>query len=100
MPDVVPAMKACIADIEQGRTEVPRQSYHPMWCRTPMDQTNFLFRQNTVYWHHEHKYAYDYATLALRVSGAGFAQVRRGDFDAALDSPEHANGTIYVEAIR
>jgi predicted SAM-dependent methyltransferase len=100
VPDAVPAMKACVADIEQGRTEVPRQSYQPAWCRTPMDQTNFLFRQNYLYWLHEHKYAYDYATLALHVTAAGFAQVRRRDFDASLDSPEHAGGTIYVEAIR
>jgi ubiquinone/menaquinone biosynthesis C-methylase UbiE len=100
VPDVVPTLKACIADIEAGRVEVPRQEYQPYWCRTPMDQTNFFFRQNYEYWFNEHRFAYDYATLALRLTEAGFKDVRRRDYDPALDSEDRALGTLYVEATR
>jgi predicted SAM-dependent methyltransferase len=98
VPDVVPALRACLKDIDGGVTDVEPQPYHPAWCRTPMDQTNFLFRQNYVHWLHEHRYAYDFDTLAKRLAEAGFVAIRRRDYDPALDSADRALGTVYVEA--
>lgn len=60
-----------------------------------MHMVNFFFRP----WR-EHKYAYDFDTLARVLADAGFVGVRRRDFDAGLDSEHRRVGTLYVDAVR
>lgn len=63
------------------------------YCETRMDVINFHFRQFS-----EHKYAYDYETLAKALLQAGFVRIERSEFDSSLDSESRANGTLYVNA--
>lgn len=72
-----------------------KSHWHPSWCRTEMEHINYHFRQGT-----EHRFAYDYATLAQALGEAGFQQVRRRSFDPALDSPDRERGTLYVDACK
>ncbi len=68
---------------------------------TRMDVINHVFHQR-----HEHRWAYDFETLAHRLSAAGFGAVQRKSFrqshDARLaqDRDVHAPYSLYVEAIR
>ena len=68
---------------------------HPAWCTTRMHQINYHFRQGT-----EHKYAWDYETLAEVLRNAGFADVRRREFDPQTDAESRRIGTLYVDARR
>ena len=82
------------ANRDEQAFELPRRMHwHPDWCDTHMHQINYLFRQG-----HEHKYAYDYETLALILKRAGLVEVNRRDFDPALDSESRRVGTLYMNA--
>jgi predicted SAM-dependent methyltransferase len=72
---------------------VKGERLHPDWCHTPLDHINHHFRQFS-----EHKYAYDFATLAHALYVAGFVDINRRDFDPARDSAGRAVGTLYVDA--
>lgn len=69
--------------------------------RTRMDVVNYVFHQA-----HEHRWGYDYETLADRLSEAGFSQIarvafREGARGGALsvhDREVHAPYSLYVEA--
>ena len=67
--------------------------HHPKWCHTPLDHINHHFRQYS-----EHKYAYDFETLADALKQAGFVNMRQREFDASRDSAARAIGTLYVDA--
>jgi len=60
-----------------------------------MHQINYHFRQGT-----EHKYAWDYETLAEVLRNAGFADVKRREFDPQTDAGSRRIGTLYVDARR
>lgn len=65
---------------------------------TKMELLNHLFRQGF-----EHKYAYDFETLALLLRKSGIAQVCRSEFgqsaspDLCLDQESRASESLYVE---
>jgi predicted SAM-dependent methyltransferase len=66
---------------------------------TPMELINVVFRQG-----HEHKYAYDWATLDFLLSHYGFPTVTRQPFgqslmpELCLDQPIRATESLYVDA--
>jgi predicted SAM-dependent methyltransferase len=68
---------------------------------TKMELVNAVFRQA-----HQHKYAYDFETLAATLSRAGFSQIERSRFgesrvaEACLDHPARRSESLYVEAVR
>lgn len=68
---------------------------------TRMDIVNHVFHQ----WH-EHRWAYDFETLALRLQTAGFARVEQTAFQISLeprlacDLPVHAPYSLYVDAVK
>ena len=68
---------------------------HPEWCYTPLDHINHKFRQWT-----QHKYAYDYITLAHVLEQAGFIDITQRDFDPTLDTDWRKIETLYVDARR
>ena len=98
-----------VFDVGVPDTEWPLQAYgdpldpywqfvkdlHPKWCETKLDHINFHFRQEA-----EHKYAWDYETLARFLCRAGFAHIARREFDPAIDSASRKVGTLYVTAIK
>jgi predicted SAM-dependent methyltransferase len=69
--------------------------------RTKMEAVNEVFRGG---W--RHKFAYDFETLAELLRDAGFREVTRSGFaasrlpDLAIDRPEHARESLYVEALK
>jgi len=67
----------------------------PDWIETALDQINYLFRQQGLAFGQDHLYAYDYATLAARLTSAGFVDVRQRALDPDRDSRA---GTLYVDA--
>jgi SAM-dependent methyltransferase len=67
----------------------------PEWCETQLDHINYHFRQGP-----EHKYAWDYETLARTLQRFGFTKITRREFDPALDSETRKNGTLYVKATK
>ena len=69
--------------------------YLPAYCDTKMHSINYHFRQGS-----EHKWAYDYETLAKVLSQAGFSLVEKSEFDPALDSEHRRIGTLYVNAFK
>jgi len=80
--------------------ELARSRFHPAWCTTRMHQLNYHFRQGR-----EHKYAYDFETLAQALQEAGFVSVVRRSFNTELDSQErmvewlpHKTAGLYVDA--
>jgi len=70
-----------------------REHWHPAWCNTRMHNLNYHFRQKG-----QHKYAYDYETLARVLDEAGFVSVARRPFKPDLDDARRGPGTIYVDA--
>ena len=48
----------------------------------------------------EHKYAWDFETLARSLRRFGFTEVSRREFDPALDAEFRRTGTLYVTAIK
>jgi predicted SAM-dependent methyltransferase len=78
-----------------GYYQHARERWHPEWCQTEMEQINYHFRQQG-----EHRFAYDFETLARALSSAGFQDIRRRDFDPELDSADRKLGTLYVDALK
>jgi predicted SAM-dependent methyltransferase len=66
---------------------------------TKMDILNHHFRQG-----YEHKWAYDYETLAALILDVGFKHVARSDYNESamrelrIDSPQRRSESLYVEA--
>jgi predicted SAM-dependent methyltransferase len=70
------------------------KTVHPEWCETQLDHINYHFRQGI-----EHKYAWDYETLAMTLCKFGFTDIMRREFDPTLDADSRKTGTLYMRAI-
>ncbi len=92
VPDTEPLLNAYAAG-DEATFRTYQEHWHPSWCNTPMHQVNYHFRQGT-----QHKYAYDFATLAQILEAAGFGPISRREFDPNLDSAARRYGTLYVDA--
>ena len=103
---VVPDTKKYLLAYASGDIETWRDlgwdlNAMPAGFYTPLDAINHVFRQG-----HEHKYAYDFNTLAERLRQAGFDQIcqmRFGESHSSLlrdDLPNHKPYSLYVEAVR
>ena len=84
----------CYADGDEAYFTFVREHWH-LFSDTRMHSINYHFRQMS-----EHKYAYDYETLAKLLVRAGFVSVRRSDFDPQLDSEHRRTGTLYLDAFK
>jgi predicted SAM-dependent methyltransferase len=94
----VPDGELMLDDYAKGdntKFEMLRRYYHPEWCDLPMHHVNWFFRQNG-----EHRYAYDFDTLASALESAGFVDIRRRDWDSAQDHESRRWGTLYIAATR
>jgi predicted SAM-dependent methyltransferase len=68
-----------------------KSTTHPEWGDTPLDGINYLFRQGT-----EHRYAWDFETLANVLRKSGFVNIVRREFDPMLDTRQA--GTLFIRA--
>jgi predicted SAM-dependent methyltransferase len=73
--------------------QIAKDRFHPAWCETEMEHINYHFRQGE-----EHRFAYDFKTLAKVLTSVGFQKVDRREFDPELDSVDRKLGTLYVNA--
>lgn len=71
------------------------KKFDPEWCETQLDHINYHFRQVA-----QHKYAWDYETLARTLQKFAFTNITRREFDPALDSEFRKNGTLYMTATK
>jgi predicted SAM-dependent methyltransferase len=101
VPDAERYLQAyCRSDLS-GFRELEVPDPFPDDLPTRMDVINHVFHQR-----HEHRWAYDFETLAHRLRAAGFVTVERkgyrcsGDARLAQDRDVHAPYSLYVEAIR
>jgi predicted SAM-dependent methyltransferase len=92
VPDTEPLLEA-YATGDEATFRRYQERWHPSWCDTHVHQVNYHFRQGT-----QHKYAYDFETLARILETAGFEQITRRTFDPSLDSEARREGTLYVDA--
>lgn len=60
---------------------------------THMELLNYQFRQDG-----QHRFYYDFETLAKLLMTKGFVNVRRREFDPATDTPSRKFGSLYVAA--
>jgi len=58
-----------------------------------MEHINYHFRQGD-----QHRFVYDFKTLAQALTSLGFQDVERRDYDPELDSSDRKIGTLYVKA--
>lgn len=79
----------------EGYFQIVKERWHPAWCQTEMEHINYHFRQAG-----EHRFAYDFITLAKVLTSVGFQKVHRREFDAELDSKDRELGTLYVNAFK
>ena len=77
----------------EGYFETAKERWHPEWCQTEMEHINYHFRHDG-----QHRFAYDFKTLARALSSVGFQDIARREFDPELDSIDRKLGTLYVSA--
>ncbi len=92
VPDTEWPLKAYV-DGDDDYFRLARERLHPKWCDTRMHHVNYHFRQGT-----EHKYAYDFETLARILGEVGFVSIARRSFNPGLDSESRKIGSLYVDA--
>ncbi len=96
VPDTEYTLKAYIQRNE-AYFRLCRERWHPKWCTTPMESVNFHFRQSG-----EHKFAYDFETLAKLLAQTGFKNISRSQYRSStvpalnIDTRNDA-GTLWVE---
>lgn len=103
VPDAGRFLRAYCREDTGGFDDLAFPEPFPVDLPTRMDVVNHVFHQ----WH-EHRWGYDFETMAHRLKGAGFASVnqvsyRESRHDAALaagDREVHAPYSLYVEAVK
>lgn len=92
VPDAEMVLNAYVLGASQEYYDLEAR-INPRWCETRMQHVNFEFRQNS-----EHRFYYDFETLALVLQRAGFVAIERREFDPALDQEMRRLGSLYVAA--
>jgi predicted SAM-dependent methyltransferase len=93
IPDTEWAIRSYLTADPKYYAVANEKNWHGAWCDTPMHHLNYHFRQVG-----EHKYVYDYETIARVFTGVGYMDVCRREFDPNLDTAERRVGSMYVEA--
>ncbi len=94
VPDAESVLRRYAAGDEDYFARV-REQWGPPYAETAMDSVNYTFRQDG-----EHRYAYDEATLRLRLENAGFTNVTRREYDPDRDAAARQAGDLRMDAYR
>jgi predicted SAM-dependent methyltransferase len=100
VPDAERYLRAYAQPGLEGFRELGTEKF-PEDLPTRMDVVNHVFHQ----WH-EHRWGYDFETLALRLRTAGFRSVHRSEYGKSLDPllaqdrAQHAPYSLYVDAVK
>lgn len=101
VPDAERFLRAYCEDGLVAFHELGVPSPFPEDLPTRMDVVNHTFHQ----WH-EHRWGYDFETLAHRLNQGGFTRIERMAYQKSLDETlardreEHAPYSLYVDAVR
>jgi len=95
VPDTEWPIAEYAGQITNGYFQIAKERWHAEWCQTEMEHINYHFRQGD-----QHRFAYDFKTLARALSSVGFHNIGRRDYDPKLDSPDRKKGTLYVNACK
>ena len=101
VPDAERYLRAYCREDLGGFRDLAVPDPFPADLPTRMDVVNHVFHQ----WH-EHRWGYDFETLAHRLRAAGFTRIERAEYKTSLDPElaqdrdEHAPYSLYVEAVR
>lgn len=68
---------------------------NPPWCKTQMDHVNYCLRQDG-----EHRWYYDEETIRLLLESVGFVDVKRREFDPAVDQEHRRVGSMYIQCTK
>lgn len=81
-----------------------REDWHPEDCTTYLEHLNFHFRQRWTGTGKTdfqcHRFAYDFETLAKRLTRNGFTDIRRRAFEPGLDGEHRSPGSLLVAATK
>jgi predicted SAM-dependent methyltransferase len=100
VPDAERFLRAYCQNGLAGFHELAVPDPFPEDLPTRMDVINHVFQQ----WH-EHRWAYDFETMAHRLKAAGFSRVEKMEYRRSLDDrlaidrAEHAPYSLYVDAV-
>jgi predicted SAM-dependent methyltransferase len=101
VPDAERFLRAYCRGDHSGFRELGVSDPFPSDLPTRMDVVNHVFHQ----WH-EHRWAYDFETLAHRLHACGFAEVKRTSYHSSLDPllgqdcENHSPYSLYVDAVK
>ena len=101
VPDAARYLQAYCRDDLSGYRELAVPDPFPADLPTRMDVINHVFHQ----WH-EHRWGYDFETLAHRLRAAGFTRIVQTDYRRSLDPrlaadrDVHAPYSLYVDAVK
>lgn len=84
----------------KGYFKLAKERWHPKWVETKGEHINIHFRNWIMEKGHDHKYAYDYETMAHILAKAGFVDIERREYDPQLDSEVRSLGSLYVKAFK
>ncbi|HTY01071.1 MAG TPA: methyltransferase domain-containing protein [Bacteroidota bacterium] len=92
VPDIDMVLRAYVNGGSPEYWEAQRR-WGPAWCSTHVEFINYNFRQDG-----EHRFAYDAETMTKLLSNVGFVNIRKREFDPALDSKDRIVGSLYMDA--
>ena len=95
VPDTEWPIREYTGQRSEGYFRIAKERWHPAWCQTEMEHINYHFRQNG-----QHRFAYDFKTLAWALRNTGFHEIKRREYDPELDSIDRKLGTLYVNALK
>jgi len=101
VPDAERYLRAYCRNDLAGFSELAVPMPFPMDLPTRMDVVNHVFHQ-----FHEHRWGYDFETLAHRLHACGFSGVEKTSYQRSLDAElaqdceNHAPYSLYVDAIK
>jgi len=103
VPDAEWILKAYANEDPQFLEVFKSASWIPDEFSTRMDKINYVFRQRCremSYSHFEnHRYCYDFETLAYRLKEAGFKTVKKREYDPAIDAEHRQDGVLGLRII-
>lgn len=102
VPDVERFVRAYLAGVPEHWQQLGfAEGRLPSDMDTPMELLNHVFHQGG-----EHCFGWDFATMEVALNRAGFASVVRQSFrqsvdlELAIDQPNHAPYSLFVEAVK
>ena len=96
VPDSRYVVESCIKDPIDAEFLRKAKEYkwgYPDYCQTGFEFINYHFRLRG-----QHKFAFDFITLKSHLEQVGLVDVKKREYNPALDTISRAEGTLYMAA--